>query len=250
MASSIAQPTKKRICSLCAGVLWFDLPPEDVGATAHHKSGKALEQSAQSCILCDMILHAAISNYRDSQGVRHGKGYWRQFDRVKLNDGSDIKDMMYVKEMGANCPNPGTPDFSQRRSRPLIMGLPAGAGFYRKFSTTVILPTSILDSNGHPIEDDKALSQLEALTIGNPADSLPVWLYGNFWADSKPKENEAQSHLRLMGIGARFGSSPMPSDAFGSNPGEISLRGSAIGISTSDGECSRYELGWYSRHPD
>jgi hypothetical protein len=38
-------------------------------------------------------------------------------------------------------------------------------------------------------------------------------------------------------VGARFGKSRSSFDAFGERAGDISLKGSAIGICRSDGEC-------------
>jgi hypothetical protein len=31
-----------------------------------------------------MVLRAALSNYRDSCGIRHGKGYWRAAETIGL----------------------------------------------------------------------------------------------------------------------------------------------------------------------
>jgi len=169
-----------------------------------------------------MILRAAISNYQDFRGTRHGKGYWRQFNAVKYHDQSGVRDVTYIKEMGA-CMPPTKTDFNKG---------PGG----------VIAPTGMIDADGHHLKNEEALSKLEALEIGSSIDTLPVWLYGNWWAESEPRQDGDLSHLRLVGVGARFGRSESHFDAFNVKPGDISLRGSAIGICTSDGECLAVQL--------
>ncbi|KAK2767497.1 hypothetical protein FQN54_003654 [Arachnomyces sp. PD_36] len=165
-----------------------------------------------------MILRAAISNYQDSRGRRQGKGYWREFIAVTYKDASSTKDVMYVKEMGASMPAAGVTSYLK------------GAGGQPSLSAT-----GRLDADGDNLPQRDDLPDLDALQIEESASSTwPVWLYGNWWADSEPKGGSDQSHLRLVGIGARFGRSQSHLDTFGLKPGDVGLRGSSIGLCTAD----------------
>ncbi|GAP92189.1 putative heterokaryon incompatibility protein [Rosellinia necatrix] len=213
------QLSPTRICDVCIKVPWLKLQAEDVRGTPHHKTRKALEESAKSCILCEMVLRAAISNYRDSRGTRHGRGYWRQSHAVDYHDQGSVRDVMYTKEMGSCMPESST-DYRTGAGRP------------------VISPTGVFDADFKHIQkaDDEPPS-LETLEIGGPGDDLsdlPVWLYGNWWADSEPKGQGDDSHLWFMGVGARFARSQSHFDVFNLDPGSISLRGSAIGVCTTE----------------
>jgi len=233
MSSPAGQSARMQTCTVCSSIPWFKLRPEDAQATPHHISGKELAESAKTCTLCSMVLHAATSNYRDSQGVRHGKGYWRQYDHVRVSVGNAKHDMVYIKEMGAGRPR-GTPDFQDRKV--LSINEPTGPDFRGPFSAlTVIEPTQRLGSNDQPMAHDE-LQQLEALALENPTDSLPVWVYGNYWAEPREKKGGNGYDLRLMGVGARFGKSGMPFDAFNAKAGEFSFCGSSVGMCVSDGK--------------
>jgi hypothetical protein len=69
-------------------------------------------------------------------------------------------------------------------------------------------------------------------------EGLPVWVYGNYWAeyDSEYPGDVSRSKEVLMGVGARFGTTSSILDVANARPGQISIRGSTIRISTDDGK--------------
>jgi hypothetical protein len=100
----------------------------------------------------------------------------------------------------------------------------------------------VVVANGH-IEDDSGehlpaeeLPDVAALDLQSSISSMGVWLYGNWWTDHKPTPEEDVACLRLMGIGARFGSSESVFDSINSQPDNIYIRGSSIGVCTDDGK--------------
>ncbi|KAG4220625.1 hypothetical protein PC116_g30896 [Phytophthora cactorum] len=99
----------------------------------------------------------------------------------------------------------------------------------------VLAATGNIKADGNHVGDDNL--NLESVSI-NEDDSadLPVWVYGNWWAAREPNGPGDTSHLRLMGIGARFGKTQSHFDAFNNRADQVSLRGSSIGICTSDGK--------------
>ncbi|KAL7626469.1 hypothetical protein AAE478_003241 [Parahypoxylon ruwenzoriense] len=205
-----------RTCSVCNGVLWFELQPEDVYGTPHHGTRRALEASAKSCRLCDMVLRAAIANYQDSRGRRNGKGYWRQFNSIEYHDGATVTDITYVKELGACVPATST-DYNKSVGR------------------AVLGPTGNIAADGNHVDDNREVPDFEKLTINEDESAdMPVWLYGNWWADDEPSAPGDTTHLRLMGVGARFGKTQSHFDAFNCRPNQINLRGSHLGICASD----------------
>lgn len=205
------------VCKVCASVPWTQLQAEDVRGSPHQPSRRALEASAQSCVLCKMILRAAISHYRDARGRRHGKGYWTQMESITYQDRSGSREVMYIKEMGASMPVKNT-DLRSQGGRP------------------VIAATGMFDGDQNHVEDGKASSDLEAIEGESSTDAMPVWVYGNYWAESSPKADSDRSHLRLVGIGARFGRSESHFDAFNLPPGDLRLCGSPITVCATDGE--------------
>lgn len=218
MASSSQLPKASSECQLCKSILWFQLQPEDLDATPHHKSRRALEQSAKECRLCAMVLRAAISNCRDSRDVRHGRGYWKVIHSLRIQDApGTIRNVMYTSHMGSSVPV-GGPLWNAQRP--------------------VIAPTGIFDDSLDHIASDEALPDMGSLDLNEPADGMPVWLYGNWWAAGPPKGDGDSSHLHFMGVGARFGPSPRISDAYDTKDGDAHLRGSAIRVCTTDGMCS------------
>jgi hypothetical protein len=148
-----------------------------------------------------------------------------------VQDGSGFRDMMYVRELGAH-----PPDSYAGPSETLVTQAPVNEDFVKRMKIPIFAPTGNLGENESPEKGDETLPNLEELEIRCPTENLPVWLYGNYWAESEPKHDGDRSHLRLVGIGARFGSSFEPFNVFNSKPEEISLRGSSISICTSDGE--------------
>lgn len=222
----------ERICDLCAGLSWFNLDSESHGANAHHKSRKALESSAEKCPLCRLVLRAAITNHEGSNGMKPGDGHWREYVLAKVQDENGVHDMLCVTEFGRNRP--------ENDLSPVFLDFPVGAKFIRDFMGA--MPEHLAHSSirvFNPtlggVEADQAVPNLAGLTIGDSAENLPVWVYGNYWAVGEPKFQGDRSHIRLVGIGARFGTSPRPVDTIGSEPGELNLRGSAIRICTTDG---------------
>ncbi|KAI8966273.1 HET-domain-containing protein [Daldinia sp. FL1419] len=205
--------THNRTCSVCEKILWFQLQPEDILATPHHASRRALEASAKTCRLCFLVLRAAISNYQDSRGRRNGMGYWRQFNAINYHEGSSVRKITYVKELGSCMPATST-------------------GYNNGVGSAVLAATGNIKADGNHVGDDHL--SLEALSIEEDSADLPVWLYGNWWAIREPSDVNDTSHLRLMGVGARFGKTQSNFDAFNNRPDQINLRGSAIGICTSD----------------
>ncbi|KAK0629359.1 heterokaryon incompatibility protein-domain-containing protein, partial [Bombardia bombarda] len=203
-------------CSICTAIPWFELQPEDVFATAHHPSRKALETSAKRCVLCRMVLQAAVSSYKDTRGIRNGRGYWRQFDGVLYQDvDNTVRNVSYVKELGSCMPVTST-DF---RKGPT--GGPA-----------VVAPTGAPNPEGEHVEEK--IPRLEGLDLNEPPEDMPVWVYGNFWAENEGKAGGDTSNLRLMGIGARFAKSASHFDVFGGSRDQIKLCGSSIGLCTGD----------------
>lgn len=216
MASTSIEKAQK-VCSVCDKILWFELQPEDVLGTPHHASRRALEASAKSCRLCGMVLRAAIANYQDSRGRRHGKGYWRQFNSIKYHDGASVRNITYVKELGSCLPATST-DYNDGTLGRAVLGA-----------------TGNITADGAHVDDDREVPNMEALTVGeDEAADLPVWLYGNWWSENKPSSPGDTSHLRLVGIGARFGKTQSHFDAFNNRPDQIQLRGSYLGICTDD----------------
>lgn len=213
--AAITQPPP--MCEVCQATSWFRLQPEDNAGTPHHVSRTALELSAKTCNLCAMILRAALSNYRDSRGIRDGRGYWRILSGIRLQSPRGIRDMRYTKDMGS-CRPTSTDSY--------------GDNF------RVIAPTGIFDDNHEHFPSSEGTPDLKSLGLDDrdPPIDMPVWLYGNWWAAASPKGDGDISHARLVGIGARFGRTQSVFDAFGNKAGEVHLRGSGISICTTDGK--------------
>ncbi|KAI5853654.1 HET-domain-containing protein [Durotheca rogersii] len=215
--ASPGSESRAKVCSVCDKILWFDLQPEDVYGTPHHTTRRALEVSAKSCRLCGMVLRAAVANYQDSRGRRHGKGYWRQFNAIKYHSGATVTDITYVKEMGSCLPATST-DYNNNAVGRAVLGA-----------------TGNITADGGHVSDEREVPNLEALTVKEDESAdMPVWLYGNWWAEKEPSGPDDTSHLRLMGVGARFGKTQSISDALNCRPNQIHLRGSYLGICASD----------------
>lgn len=228
MASTTAQAQASRVCGLCSGVLWFNLPSEDVSSVPHHKSRKALEASAETCALCRMVLRAAISNYQVTDPKNR---HWREYLKLKVQDGTGTRVLMCSRELGNHQPEHNPTD------RPAVFfDTPIGPGLANGLEEQdagplVICPTYA----GRRAGEEEELPNVGDLGIESPAEDLPVWIYGNYWRHSQPYEPGKDPTLCLVGIGARFATAHRPTDAFKCEPGYLSLRGSAIRICTSDG---------------
>lgn len=219
---STTQPPKASSrCELCNSIVWFHLQPEDLPATPHHKSRRALEQSAKSCGLCNLVLRVAISNHQDSHGIRHGRGYWRVFYFIRIQEASGtVREVQYVKDMGSS------PPIGESFSNPSDIS-----------GRAVICATGAFDANYDHIVSEEALPNMGNLDLSEPPDDMPVWLYGNWWGAGPSKGGGDSSHLRFMGVGARFGRSPRIFDAWDTDNDQVHLRGSAIRVCTTDGMC-------------
>lgn len=243
MAPPVASGGQSQVCDICSGILWFNMYPEDVGAIPHHKSRKALEASAEQCILCRMILRAAISNY---QTVDPSYNHWLEYLTLTVQDETEVKDVLCTRELGAH-----RPEHNSTARSPMVMLTPVGRDFIEGLgqesseSVPVLTPTRDFESK---TESEKAIGfpNLENLGIHDPTENLPVWVYGNFWEGSVPKTTGRPIQTVLMGIGARFGTSHKSTGAFKCRQGEMSLRGSAIRICTTDGTSNL--LLWESMH--
>ena len=171
--ASIAPRQPPTWCDVCIMVPWFELQPEDVRGTPHHKTRRALKESAKTCVLCNMVLCAAISNYRDSSGTRHGRGYWRQTNIINL---SGVGKLTYTKNFGS-CPPAFDSDYGNGS-----VGLMTASGRY--------------DTNYSHLKNDHEPPDLDLLELDISTDEMPVWLYGNWLAGSKPPEDKTDhSHL-------------------------------------------------------
>lgn len=225
-----------RTCNICARLRWHDLPAEDDVAYPHQPSRQALESSARSCPVCKLVLQAAISNYRDSRGIRDGKGSWRQWNRLKVQDESGIREVTLVKDLGV-CRLEGEPVLNEFSSGPpIILSYLNSAmviGEESRLWQTVIMPTRDVDMNYNCLAAEP-LPEREEADIKASTAFMPVWVYGNYWCHREVYIEGMDVHL--MGFGARFGHSGRPEDAVNTNPGQIHLRGSSFVLCTNDGK--------------
>jgi hypothetical protein len=77
----------------------------------------------------------------------------------------------------------------------------------------------------HDIDKLRAALDLELASAG-----MKVWIYGNHLANGDPVDMHDGSTLQLMGIGARLGHSPRIYDGIDNDEGNITIRGSTIGL--------------------
>lgn len=222
MASITRSIDTEQICNLCSTVSWWYLPPEECSGAPHHKSRKAIEDSAKTCILCRMILRAAISNFQTRNRDDH---HWREYTMIGYQDETGGREMVCIRELGVR-----PPDARIHSGHHLRCINPVPTDFVKSLRVPVFAPTRY-----ETPEDYAALPNIGELEIASPTEDLPVWLYGNWWAEYGTDGNVSEPSFCLVGIGARFGSSSKPADAFNSNPGEISVCGSAISICITDG---------------
>ncbi|KAK4248959.1 putative heterokaryon incompatibility protein [Corynascus novoguineensis] len=230
---SAAHHRSSATCTVCNRILWFNLPPEHMDGTPHYSSRKALESSAESCKLCALVLRAALSNCRDSRGIRYGTGYWRVFESISVQDDSGIQEVMSIKDMGSSAPE-GETRYNALRPAAIYSGGPFATSFLRAMASeswACIASTGKTDERLRHLDTGEVLP---ALGLDDPDEDMPVWVYGNWWAVGPPGDVGEMSPMRLVGIGARFGRTPRIQDAYGSNDGDLHLRGSAIGVCTTD----------------
>ena len=213
----------KNCCDLCVQVPWYSLQPEESAAYPHHQSRAALEKSAKTCNLCSLVLNAAISNYRDSNGSRFGSRYWIEFFGIDFADGmGGTRFIHYNRELGPFPPSTSS-DFARisKECRGQPIRAPTG---HINHHTRQALP------DGGKLQDNKALD------LETYEKSMSVWLYANFWAGKQPESESDQTAWRLMGFGARFARSSSIFDSIGTHKDKISLRGGSIGVCTDDGK--------------
>lgn len=228
------------LCDICLRFPWHNLPAEDAGGQRHHETRRQLEASARSCPVCHLVLRAAVANYHDSRGVRHGTGYWRQHNFINYKDEHGTRQMNVVKELG-RCMPAGQIVPSRDRRRTVISGvtvqeLASVAPGYRD-GQTVLTPTGPVDGDysvGAVPSEAHTDKILEAETA-----HLPVWLYGNWWCSRDIRK--AGLHPSLVGVGARFGRTSSPWDAVNTVPGHVHIRGSNIRLRTNDGTLPLYQ---------
>ena len=186
---------------------WLQLQHEDVNGFPHHKTGQDLELSARSCPLCHLVLQAATEHYRNYRASRTGKNYWYKISSINSQDGSMLRKLSYHKSFGA---------YSPERNDTFCRGMGAGV--------TSVAP---LDSEEvHTDNEDRNHLNLATKNLG-------VWVYANLWAASPPSDENDGSYLRLVGFGARYGSSKYPWDAYGTEEDSINLRSRLDSISPS-----------------
>lgn len=216
------------ICALCANIPWLGLKTEDVPAHPHQASLDALILSAQTCKLCHLVLHAAVSNYRrsDKDGQR-----WRRYEQVATMDqgSTTTRTATYAKELGQCMPDVESDLCDQSRGGCFATGK-FGTYWATLAQQTVMIATAGLTgtSDEEPVEG--APLDIPLLRRQIPS-GYATWLYGNFWA---PKGTDV-SQAQFVGVGARFGTSGHMFDAINNPERDVLIRGSALSVLTLDG---------------
>jgi hypothetical protein len=235
------------LCAVCGNITWDRLLTEDLGAVRHHKSLDALLDSAKSCKLCKLILHAATSNYQRSLEDKDSKvPRWRRYetlDTITHPDSKDISKVVMVKEFGACSPTTESESTKPGDARggwlsPLPMDWTVGM---ESSSSTRAVFIHIVNENKEvnvpPVEDRTIPSDtLKAIVPTN----YGIWVYGNQWSmdDKVVSLNDCAKDLskaNLVGIGARFASSAFIGDAINNPKKHIHIRGSALSTARDDG---------------
>lgn len=250
---SSALEMARRLCDLCLRTPWYDLPAEDRPHRPHHKSLGELETSAKTCAMCKLVLAAALSHDDYLGGLRDGRGFWtlRSFRDCITTIGEAPRETMFLTLFGAERPAQ-SPNFSGRKfemERCVVMsahgfGMPGGkpgTDFTRALRAPVLGPTTVVDGSGRHVEGAKPFPT-EVITPQAPRKDLPVWIYGNWWANDDPIKAESVSPNVLMGIGARIGTKAhILQETFNSRKDQMVLCGSGIAVST---DCGTKR--WYS----
>jgi hypothetical protein len=234
--ASLAPSKSTQICSICAKVPWLDLNFEELEGYPHHSSLNALLASAQTCLLCQFVLHAAVSNYRRSLKLSGGKYRWRRFETVLTHESPSnptIRKAAYVKEFGQCMPT----QESDTGPKPWGLITPMEMGDWdtnNVYGRTVVMKLTGMteNSNEEPVED--ASVDLAELKKQIPSGHS-IWLYGNYWTSEGPDSGDT-SDLRLVGIGARFGSTNHMFHSVNNPRGDVLIRGSALSIIAGDGK--------------
>ena len=100
---------------------------------------------------------------------------------------------------------------------------------------SVLAPSGIIDQNGNPVSAiDTSLPDMDSLKLGARDESMKAYVYGNWWAQGQAQSEGGRIHLRLVGIGARFCTSPSIFDSIHAQEGTAHIRGSAISIILAD----------------
>jgi hypothetical protein len=192
-----------------------------------------------------MVLRSAIANCEADSG---DTGRWREFTNIKVHDGTKISDMLCVRDLGAHRPN-------YFHVSPLILD---GTGHTVESAGELTKGALGQNGSGPPVlafthyrvdrstkADEDLSNAVKKMTIrGDNAGNqgLPVWVYGNYWAEYDPKYpgDVSRSKELLMGIGARFGTTGSILDVANARPGQMSLRGSTIRIGIDDGKSPKF----------
>jgi hypothetical protein len=193
------------VCAVCQGIPWVSLPFEDCAGYLHQPTKLALINSAESCRLCELVLHAALSHCRN-RDRRYGLGFWSQYHTIKVREGP-VSELKYIQVLGASSPG------ERLTLDGYGVGIRAASGHID--SKGMNLPEELSNRHGDDMED--------------PPDCTPVYVYGNFWSTGEG------SVVRLMGVGARFGTSPSPLGAYKADD-YTRLQGSLITLCISDGK--------------
>ncbi|KAF2176839.1 HET-domain-containing protein [Zopfia rhizophila CBS 207.26] len=186
------------LCDVCTHVPWILLPFEDHEGYPHHASLEALINSATTCAMCGIVLHAAVSNLRRSKEPPPGiRSWWKRYESVHTYQdvrSNALRRATYIKGLGPSMPT--------MQSDMVVEEI--------------------------PIDLDELRTQVPK--------SMGIWLYGNYWSDPEANIQDVASQNRLMGVGARFGKSNHMFDSI-NNPKEwIHIRGSALSIATDEGK--------------
>jgi hypothetical protein len=227
-------------CSVCSVVPWIMLPSEELEGYPHHKSLNALIASSETCLLCKFVLHAAVSNYRRSLELPKEQRRWRRFETVHTIDDAAtgvLRKTAYVKELG-QCMLSSESDVCESSCgyfTPMEMNWDTELNFGRAVITAV-RPSK--DATGvEPVED--APIDFDELRKQVP-DTNGVWVYGNYWSVGEPTGDRDLSHINLVGLGARFGTSGYIFDSINNPERHILIRGSALSVFSEEGKLSTY----------
>lgn len=205
------------------------LKSEDLPGHLHHASLDALLDSTRTCEVCDLILHAAVSNYRRSLEAPVGTHRWGRFETVHAPENSSsniLHRAAYVKGFGPCMPRME----SDCRGGGYFQPTDRVANWNPEFQfgrTALLSMTDMTERTDEKPVEDEALDLVE-LKKEIPK-SYGVWLYGNIWV-RHGSDGSNLTDLRYVGVGARFGSSGHIFHSINNTKGDVLIRGSALAI--------------------
>ncbi|KXX74805.1 hypothetical protein MMYC01_208654 [Madurella mycetomatis] len=132
-----------------------------------------------------MVLRAALSNYRDSRGIRRGKGYWRAVEPIGVPGEDGVQTFMCIKHMGSSAPVKETRYNTPIRdhllpSGPMSMTLIRDTVSALSPKAALIAPTGKVDADLDHIEDGDVVG-IEASDGTTPPR---LRLFGSMGTDS------------------------------------------------------------------